>query len=385
MSTRNLISAAFVTLSCLVASACSGGGNTPPCSDCTSEGWQPLATQDSPTARILQSTVWTGDRMIVWGGKDKVVEDTDTGAIYDPTTDSWVTMSTVNAPSPREGHSASWTGDRMIVWGGVEHYTFTFYRDGAIYDPATDSWKAISTENAPDASIGHSAVWTGDHLVIWGGADRQAFTDIGAIYDPATDSWHAMSAVGAPSARYMHTAVWTGSKMLVWGGFADGNCFNDGAIYDPATDSWHAMNATGSPSARYMHTAVWDGSEMIVWGGFNENSAQPLSDGAIYDPTTDSWHAMSATGSPSARYMHTAVWDGSEMIVWGGSGDANHFVLDDGAIYDPSADSWTPVTPDDRPAGRAFHSAVWTGSKMLVWGGINQPSLYLNDGASYTP
>ncbi len=334
MSTRNLISAAFVTLSCLVASACSGGGNTPPCSDCTSEGWQPLATQDSPTARILQSTVWTGDRMIVWGGKDKVVEDTDTGAIYDPTTDSWVTMSTVNAPSPREGHSASWTGDRMIVWGGVEHYTFTFYRDGAIYDPATDSWKAISTENAPDASIGHSAVWTGDHLVIWGGADRQAFTDIGAIYDPATDSWHAMSAVGAPSARYMHTAVWTGSKMLVWGGFADGNCFNDGAIYDPATDSWHAMNATGSPSA---------------------------------------------------RYMHTAVWDGSEMIVWGGSGDANHFVLDDGAIYDPSADSWTPVTPDDRPAGRAFHSAVWTGSKMLVWGGINQPSLYLNDGASYTP
>ena len=285
MSTRNLISAAFVTLSCLVASACSGGGNTPPCSDCTSEGWQPLATQDSPTARILQSTVWTGDRMIVWGGKDKVVEDTDTGAIYDPTTDSWVTMSTVNAPSPREGHSASWTGDRMIVWGGVEHYTFTFYRDGAIYNPATDSWKAISTENAPDASIGHSAVWTGDHLIIWGGADRQAFTDTGAIYDPATDSWNAMS----------------------------------------------------------------------------------------------------ATGSPSARYMHTAVWDGTEMIVWGGSGDANHFVFDDGAIYDPATDSWTPVTPDDRPAGRAFHSAVWTGSKMLVWGGINQPSLYLNDGASYTP
>ena len=40
------------------------------------------------------------------------------------------------------------------------------------------------------------------------------------------------------------------------------------------------------------HTAVWTGSEMIVWGkGFDGSSA--LSDGDLYNPTTDSWTASS--------------------------------------------------------------------------------------------
>jgi hypothetical protein len=31
---------------------------------------------------------------------------------------------------------------------------------------------------------------------------------------------------------------------------------------------------------------------------------------------------MSTTGAPAARANHTAVWTGSEMIVWGGSGSS---------------------------------------------------------------
>src|SRR5438270_5036421 len=36
-------------------------------------------------------------------------------------------------------------------------------------------------------------------------------------------------------------------------------------------------------------------------------------------PCTDEWGATSTTNAPSARYYHTAVWTGSEMIVWGGT------------------------------------------------------------------
>ncbi len=36
------------------------------------------------------------------------------------------------------------------------------------------------------------------------------------------------------------------------------------------------------------------------------------------DPTTDMWTAASTVGAPSARYTHTAAWTGSKMIVWGG-------------------------------------------------------------------
>lgn len=35
--------------------------------------------------------------------------------------------------------------------------------------------------------------------------------------------WQTTSTANAPSARRYHTAVWTGQKMLVWGGY-DGHC-----------------------------------------------------------------------------------------------------------------------------------------------------------------
>src|SRR6266481_1271325 len=34
----------------------------------------------------------------------------------------------------------------------------------------------------------------------------------------------------------------------------------------------------------------------------------------------DKWTATSTTNAPTDRYSHTAVWTGSEMIVWGGGG-----------------------------------------------------------------
>ena len=34
---------------------------------------------------------------------------------------------------------------------------------------------------------------------------------------------------------------------------------------------------------------------------------------------TDQWGATSTINAPAGRVSHTAVWTGSEMIVWGGS------------------------------------------------------------------
>ena len=69
------------------------------------------------------------------------------------------------------------------------------------------------------------------------------------------------------------------------------------------------------------------------------------------------------------------------MIVWGGQGVS---VLNDGGSYDPAANSWTAVTTNGAPAARYFHTAVWTGSEMIVWGGINGANLW-NDGGRYDP
>lgn len=92
----------------------------------------------------------------------------------------------------------------------------------------------------------------------------------GSRYSPLTDSWVALKqGTEVPDGRYHHTAVWTGEEMVVWGGYGDGEGLtNQGGRYSPATDIWVFTNQGANlPTARHGHTAVWTGTEMVVWGG----------------------------------------------------------------------------------------------------------------------
>ena len=146
-------------------------------------------------------------------------------------------------------------------------------------------------------------------------------------------------------------------------------------------DTWTPTNLTGAPAGRRSHTAVWTGSEMIVWGGWNENSF-PLNTGGRYNPSTDSWRATSTTNAPEARVFHTAVWTGSQMIVWGGLNGVNS--LNTGGRYNPVTNSWTPTSTTNVPSARYLHTAVWTDTQMVVWGGTNDNNSF-NTGGRYNP
>jgi N-acetylneuraminic acid mutarotase len=146
-------------------------------------------------------------------------------------------------------------------------------------------------------------------------------------------------------------------------------------------DTWTATSLTNAPAPRLSHTAVWTGSEMIVWGGYDGISY--LNTGARYNPSTDSWTATTTTGAPTVRDSHTAVWDGSEMIVWGGSVGYPYY-FNTGGRYNPSTDSWIATSTTNAPVGRIGHTAVWTGGEMIVWGGYDGSS-ELNTGARYNP
>src|SRR5438309_3555821 len=124
--------------------------------------------------------------------------------------------------------------------------------------------------------------------------------------------------------------------MIVWGGRGAG-LLNTGGRYNPSTDTWIATSITGAPTYREDHTAVWTGSEMIVWGGL-DSSGYDVNTGGRYNPITDSWTAPSTTNAPAGRQVHTAVWAGSEMIVWGGSPDGGFSYLNTGGRYDPITD-----------------------------------------------
>jgi N-acetylneuraminic acid mutarotase len=150
---------------------------------------------------------------------------------------------------------------------------------------------------------------------------------------------------------------------------------------DPCTDdTWTPTSTTNAPEGREVPTAVWTGSEMIVWGGENPNV---LNTGGRYNPSTDSWIATSTTNAPAGRFLHTAVWTGSEMIVWGGNDTSG--ALNTGGRYNPSTDSWIATSTTNAPDARVLHTAVWTGNEMIVWGGGSNINLYMNTGGRYDP
>jgi N-acetylneuraminic acid mutarotase len=294
--------------------------------------------------------------------------------------DTWTATSVVNAPDARDGHTAVWTGGEMIVWGGF-NFSEGNLNTGGRYDPGTDTWTATSATDAPIARWLHTVVWTGSEVVVWGGYGTDFFST-GGRYNPTNDSWVATSTTNAPEARVHHTAVWTGSEMIVWGGYNYTNLrMNSGGRYNPATDSWIATSITNAPEARWDHNAHWTGSEMIVWGGTNQTIY--LKTGAKYNPTENSWTPTTTADAPLGRIGHAAIWSGGEMMVWGGT-DSTFNDTNTGGRYNPTANSWSATSTNNAPSRRDSLAAVWTGSEMIVWGGVFCcPGMEFNTGGRY--
>lgn len=223
-----------------------------------------------------------------------------------------------------------------------------------------------SITSVPIGRVDHTQVWTGTEMIVWGGFNLLALNS-GGRYNSATDSWSPVSTVNTPSNRYFHTAVWSGNEMIVWGGRENDNDYlglNTGGRYNPTTDSWIATNMTGAPAGRSNHTAVWTGSEMIVWGGFT-NPGGYFNDGGRYNPTTDTWSPISTSNAPAARAGHTAVWTDNEMIIYGGNVQGH--IENTGGRYNPITDTWAPISTINAPVAIDL-TAVWTGNEMIVWG-----------------
>ena len=118
------------------------------------------------------------------------------------------------------GVPAVWTGSKMIVWGGQQ--SGAFLGDGAAYNPVTDTWTALPSTGAPVARANHVAVWTGTEMLIYGGEDNTGSISSGAAFDPAKNTWRTLDTATGAVARTLSTAVWSGSQLVIFGGQSAG-------------------------------------------------------------------------------------------------------------------------------------------------------------------
>lgn len=319
---------------------------------------------------------WTGSQVVTYGGYNNQGGSAyATALIYDPVTAAWESR-TISAGVARYYHAGCWTGTQMVVWGGLNN-SGSPIATGFVYNPATNTASATIATGAPNARDSHCAVWTGSKMFVWGGrGNGGGVTNTGGLYDPSANSWVTANTSGAPAARFDHSAVLTDAgSVIIWGGGTDSEDFNNGGVFTPnaSNGTWSSMiTGTGAPSARSYHTAIWTGSKMIVWGGIDGVLDTYFNSGKIYDPVNGWENTISTTNAPSPRAFHRAVWTGSRMIVWGGANNSTLFA--DGGVYDPVADRWTAIPaigPGSPPVARMLHNMVWSGKEVYIFNGTN--------------
>jgi hypothetical protein len=260
--------------------------------------------------------------------------------------------------SGRYGPAYVWTGDELLIWGGaatdasaVEVTTPSeiSFADGASYAPASRRWESLPP-----------AVWTGSEMLVWGGGDNGNSQTDGAAFNPSTKTWR-MLAAHSLSHTIRPGAVWTGTEMIVLEGINGGP---SGAAYNPATDTWRTIAAPpGQPIAPYPHM-VWTGERVIAELGGGP-SDQPRV--AAYDPTIDVWQDLGAPPIPS-NYAPALVWTGTELLMLGPA-DTSH-------AWNPTSNVWRSLAaPEDGTLG-STELPLWTGDAVLFWTGGDLTAAY---------
>ncbi len=328
--------------------------------------WLQRANNTVAPGRSIYVSAWTGKELLTWGGEGVGVSFAD-GARYSSRNNEWTRLSDINSPVNRSQHAGVWTGTEFMVWGG---YNGRQLNSGGRYNPNTDTWATTSLSGAPSARSYPAIAWTGTEVIIWGGVANGTYLGDGAIYNPANDTWRALELTGAPTARAVPAHVWTGTELVVWGGSGTEAVRGDGAAFNPTTDTWRTISSANAPTARtWMFQSAWTGTEMIVWGGANQSLTESYNDGARYNPSTDTWTPMTTENAPSARNRIGMTWTGKELFVFGGANNDIAY-LNDGGLYNPQTDRWTSLNTAGTPSARIHHHAVWTGTSILVYGGF---------------
>jgi hypothetical protein len=325
--------------------------------------------------RAAHSSVWTGTEMITWGGfyisSDVKYTYYDDGARYNPSTDTWTMMSAVNAPVKSAYHSTAWTGTEMIVWGGLDstnvdffgNQTFFFHNSGKRYNPASNTWINITTTGAPSARARAPAVWTGTNMVVWGGNDGAVGVNDGGRYNPVSNTWSPVSAVNAPVADFYTTRIfWTGTYAIILGHQ------DTMARYNPAINTWLISAKCPAGIFYNKNAAVWTGTELWVY----EPAAKRMHK---YNPVTNVWSNVLVGGFlfPETSFsVQSSIWSDAEMILFGNVIDAEgNFQSNRCYNYNPGTNTFHTGIGSIRYNQRVTTemSFIKAGSMIIKWGG----------------
>ena len=351
----------------------------------TAPGWHPFSPGPL-LPRTEMVTAWTGTRLLVWGGDSPHGSLTD-GALYDPATDTWRPMAPGPLVDDSIGHTGAWDGTELLVWehdwsgakaGGA----------GAAYNPATNTWRRLASNLLPAGLNPPTLVWDGHALLVWAATRPDGTTKPSAsvfdAYDPGRDRWTSLPA--GPVDVNNTAGVWTGSELLVLGwqtnaanGVFPTGGFRPAAAYDPATNRWRTIPAP-----------PWDPGESgsaltMAWTGTQAVAYTYALRSAAFDPTVSRWTLLADLPLAARECYPTSSAIAGAVLA---------FYCGQAALLTPGSPTWTAVDTPWTPSGSTVpvtgdapaSPPIGAGTRLLVWGAGDLSSAQWRTGAwQYIP
>jgi hypothetical protein len=322
--------------------------------------WRELPTAPlSPRAGAL--SVWTGREVIVLGGEANPCppnadcanppDELRDGAAYDPVSDSWRRI----PPAPVPVGS----GDRLLAADGVvvlrdwrQHGSRWF-----TYEPDHNRWARV--HDVPDG--------VGDLPSAYG---SKVYALVGrrvAVYDVRSFQWSLLPPDHRQPALTQRRVTATPSGVVVTGYLGqDGITVSVTAeLYDGT--SWHRLPQSHVQGNDW----AWAGDRMIDFDSYAHQAMEPqpgVELGGQLDPASGRWGRLpeSALETPEDGWSPNAVGPGPWAASWG-------------LVYDVAhGKAWTLPRPDGAPDDGV--TAAWADGRLLAFGGAG----YGADGAEPT-
>jgi hypothetical protein len=323
----------------------------------------------------------------------------DTAEVYDPATDTWTTL-TATMTKARAGHTATLLADgqRILIAGGGDGVMPT-YEDGEIFDPADNSFTAISDLMAAAREL-HTAVLTeqGD-VFLFGGMDfpSDAFVDVTEVYKESVNRFDRVGTSQFMRVLYTMNRLSTG-LIVVTGGIGRSSSRPVGSSLLTSIQIWSTSPTIFEGTftqhlagfGRCGHTGVsLPGGKLLLVGGYDLNlflSPPSLSGRKIAELITDPGPPMGNetlkdVGAMSAvRFLPIGELLPSGKALIAGGTDESGAALSSAELYDPTAETFSDSTGTMVQARHRATSSMIPGpdgelgtsdDMVLIVGGLN--------------
>lgn len=337
-----------------------GGGRSPEPAPPVGGTWEELAPMPlSP--RWMPLAVWTGEEVLVAGGgvdtpcppgadcveADEMARD---GAAYDPDTNSWRPI----ADAPVDlGYwfRAAVVGDTVVVFDGDERWW--------TYDVAADSWRPLPGPERRVVDTGVLAQRDGEVLVLSASGRVQ-------VLHVATREWSELPPSTLDPDLDRGSVVATDDAVLVSGSQDAVDWDGDTPLFT-IVERWDGTSWTRYPTTRQVGPFThWSGERLVhldiqVASGLTGDP--PF--GGVLDPATGQWSPLPNAPDPERPGPRG----------WGPVAAAGPLVAGWGYVYDDRTERWTALGAPDSPVDDS-QSAVWADGRLLVFGGLDTQTGY---------